>query len=656
MRIRQLVPVLAALLTSAAAPTVAAAGPGAPPAVGHLSGVWCTSSSSCIAVGGSSGAASDHSLAEQWNGLGWTALATPLHDTNRDLSAVACPGPKLCQAVGTVGAELWNGSGWADETMPTGVLAPSFAAVSCPTASRCLAVGQRGTGSAVVTLAETWNGSAWSVHNPVNPAGALAASLSSVWCVSSSDCVAVGSYQPTSNTLAGLAESWNGSAWTLLPNPPGPANAIWCASASSCIAVGGDSAASWNGSAWTALPKPPGPANAIWCATASRCMAVGGASAESWNGSAWKALHVPAPALSLNSVSCISASACVAVGTAADIGSFAMSWNGTAWLAHRVNKRDQLSGVSCTLASRCLAAGSAVAPAVTWEALAASWNGTSWRQRGTGAPPGASLSDVSCVSASDCMAVGSLAERWNGTSWRITKSPGGQVTTVSCKGTDCLAVGRSLVAEAWNGSSWRLLTVPLPSPFYSGELTDVSCATATYCLLTGFYYTSVQSNSASFADLWNGTKLRLLSAPGDGLNTVSCASTSFCMALTGSGAEIWNGKTWRTGAKFSGTFGFGPGITAVSCVSKSACLAVGNYLASGGPQGVEGFNVAEWWNGSSWRRLDPAGAGGGLADVSCTSATRCMAVGLAPAGQVAEHTLAERWNGSGWQILGTPNP
>ncbi len=33
-----------------------------------------------------------------------------------------------------------------------------------------------------------------------------------------------------------------------------------------------------------------------------------------------------------------------------------------------------------------------------------------------------------------------------------------------------------------------------------------------------------------------------------------------------------------------------------------------------------------------------------------------MAVGLAPAGQVAEHTLAERWNGSSWQILGTPNP
>ncbi len=71
---------------------------------------------------------------------------------------------------------------------------------------------------------------------------------------------------------------------------------------------------------------------------------------------------------------------------------------------------------------------------------------------------------------------------------------------------------------------------------------------------------------------------------------------------------------------------------------------------------IAGFNVAEFWNGSSWRLLDPVGAGGGLADVSCASPTRCMAAGSAPAGQVGEHTLAERWRGSRWRLLATPNP
>jgi hypothetical protein len=625
-----------------------------------------------MAVGGTSGAASAQSLAEQWNGLGWMALPTPLLNKNKDLAAVACPRANLCQAVGTIGAERWNGSTWAVEKTPASVLAPVFSSVSCPAGSFCLAVGQRGTKSAAVTLAETWNGTTWSVHNPVNPAAAAQASLSSVWCVSATDCLAVGTYETPSSNLVAFSEFWNGSAWSLDTVPAATSlSGIACASPTSCIAVGINAphplALSWNGTRWTVLPAPPSAATAIWCTAASNCMAVGGSSAESWNGSTWTSLVVPSLSASLNSVSCATASSCVAVGTAKDSGSFSMAWNGSRWLPHRVNQRDQFSGVACTLAIRCMAAGGYLTPSATGATLAASWNGSGWRQRATASPPGSALSDVSCVSASDCMAVGSingsstLAELWNGSTWRVTKTParpaGSQEYGVSCKGSQCLAVGRSMLAELWNGSGWQVEKLPLPSPFYSGELTDVSCATASYCLVTGFYFTAVQSNSSSFAELWNGTKFRLLRPPGGGLNTVSCLSTSFCLTLTGSAAEIWTGKGWRTTSTFRGSFGFGPGLVALSCVRTSACMAVGNYLGSGGPQLIEGFNVAEWWNGSSWRRLTtPAGAGGGLADVSCTSPTRCMAAGLAPAGQLGEHTLAEQWNGSSWRLLATPNP
>jgi len=85
-------------------------------------------------------------------------------------------------------------------------------------------------------------------------------------------------------------------------------------------------------------------------------------------------------------------------------------------------------------------------------------------------------------------------------------------------------------------------------------------------------------------------------------------------------------------------------------------MAVGNYLALDRSKQTAGFNVTEFWNGSRWLRLPAAGPGGGLTDVSCTSASRCMAVGEEPAGQVGTHTIAERWNGRRWRVLVTRNP
>jgi len=645
--------------------------PGEPPAGGQLSGVWCTSASNCVAVGETDGAAFSTSLAEQWSGRGWTTMHTPLRNNDTGLSAVACPRPDLCQAAGSAGLEIWNGTSWAAETTPPSRRAPNFTSVSCTTATFCLAVGQRGFHTRALTLAESWNGSTWSAHNPVNPAAAATAILSSVSCVSPSDCLAVGYYEDSGNNLFALAESWNGSSWTLLTPPAGDTlSSVACFGAGTCIVLGDTSAAalalSWNGTAWQVLPAPPGSPSAIWCGTASDCMTVGGAGAASWNGSSWTSLSVPNPSAALSSVSCVSASACMAVGTGTGNFSFSASWDGSRWTAHRVSQRDESAGVWCPRASRCQAVGGYLTPSDDQATLATAWNGSSWRQRPAAAPLDATLEDVSCVSATRCMAVGAadgamtLAERWNGRTWRVTPTPnlraGSYEYGVSCRGDHCLAVGRDLTAQWWNGSRWRVVKVSLPRKSYSGELTDVSCATSAYCLVTGFDYPSAESNSSSFAGLWNGRKFRLLTAPGGGLNTVSCVSTSFCLAVTSTAAEIWNGRAWRTGARLRGSSGYGPGITAVSCATRSACMAVGNYLTGGGPQGVQGFNAAEWWNGSSWRRLSPAGAGGGLADVSCTSPTSCMAVGLVQTALVSEHTLAERWNGTRWQLLATPNP
>jgi hypothetical protein len=375
----------------------------------------------------------------------------------------------------------------------------------------------------------------------------------------------------------------------------------------------------------------------------------------------------------LNGLSCLSMSACMAVGNATDSASFSLWWNGSKWQAHRVSQYDESAGIWCTRASDCQAVGGYFTPTDAQATLATSWNGSSWRQRPAATRPGGYLADISCVSASDCMAVGGydvykvLAEHWNGRRWRVTPTPDAANEYleygVSCKGADCLAVGRQLTVQWWNGSKWQAETAPQPHSSKGGEFGDVSCATPTYCLATGYYFTNPEGGSYAYAVLWNGSKFRLLTPPGGGLGQVSCVSTTFCLALagpnsgtTGNTAEIWNGKTWRSAGSLPGTFGYGPGISGLSCASKSACMAVGNYLTSGGPQGVEPFNVAEWWNGKTWRATTPAGAGGGLADVSCTSPTRCMAAGSVQSGLVTVHTMAQVWNGSRWRLLPTPNP
>jgi len=84
-------------------------------------------------------------------------------------------------------------------------------------------------------------------------------------------------------------------------------------------------------------------------------------------------------------------------------------------------------------------------------------------------------------------------------------------------------------------------------------------------------------------------------------------------------------------------------------------MAVGNYLAPVGHR-FESFSVAEFWNGSRFRRLPTAGPGGGLTDVSCTGASRCMAVGLRAVEPAGTRLLAEGWNGQRWLLITIPNP
>ena len=332
-----------------------------------------------------------------------------------------------------------------------------LSAVSCSGPSACVAVGQYDTlGSfppLAQTLIESWNGSAWSIVPSPNASPAQSNQLSAVSCSGPSACVAVGQKSSASTPQQTLIESWNGSAWSIVPSPntsPTQGNllaGVSCTGPSACVAVGAGGTGqtlieSWNGSAWSIVPSPntsPTQVNGLGgvsCSLPTACVAVGAYYAsgdfsqtliESWNGSVWSI--VPSPNTSptqinfLGGVSCSSPSACTAIGNYEASTSTAQqnlieSWNGSAWSIvpspnSSPTQNNYLTGVSCSSPSACIAVGYypfASGPQVFYQTLIESWDGSAWSivpSPNPGAPtPVDRLLGVSCSSLSACTAVG----------------------------------------------------------------------------------------------------------------------------------------------------------------------------------------------------------------------------------------------------------
>ena len=88
--------------------------------------------------------------------------------------------------------------------------------VSCISATNCMAVGddENAAGTADVTLAAQWNGTTWT--SVATPSPATFSALFSVSCTSATFCSAVGASSPTATgVVSPVAETWNGSTWSL---------------------------------------------------------------------------------------------------------------------------------------------------------------------------------------------------------------------------------------------------------------------------------------------------------------------------------------------------------------------------------------------------------------------------------------------------------
>ena len=279
-------------------------------------GVSCLSTKFCMAVG-SGGVSTSTTFAESWDGTTWSVVPSPSPGTQRNvLRAVSCVSTAMCTAVGgdwngtpspppfTL-VESWNGTTWSVVPSPNpSAHSNDLSGVSCVSASFCVAVGatQGASTNLSFTLVEMWDGTTWSVVPSPDPSTASSPfnTLSSVSCVSTTSCTAVGSYltNTTSNTLI---ESWDGTTWSVVPSPNASGSdgllSVSCVSTTSCTAVGDFNNAvprlqtlveTLNGSTWSVVPSPNSSSsdinylNGVSCPPGGTCTAVG--SSDTGNG------------------------------------------------------------------------------------------------------------------------------------------------------------------------------------------------------------------------------------------------------------------------------------------------------------------------------------------------------------------------------------
>jgi hypothetical protein len=252
---------------------------------------------------------------------------------------------------------------------------------------------------------------------------------------------------------------------------------------------------------------------------------------------------------------------------------------------------------------------------------------------------------VSCPAAGSCAAVDDLgnAVHLEGEAWSrpVHLESANGMSAVSCATpTFCVAVDTGGQYARFNGRTWSKLhsfDVPVAERYnlllgLSG-VTTVSCPTTRFCMagdVLGKYFTFD-------GDRWQGPKhvepVKLLNtdrgAEAAAIVEVSCTGPHFCAAVTARGRALtWNGTRWSSPdtlvsglAQTLDQVRLLPGLAGVSCSSPTQCVAV----SPGG--------YAYTYDGSAWSpplsvdtEAARKGSDEGLTAVSCVASSFCMAV------------------------------
>jgi hypothetical protein len=379
-------------------------------------------------------------------------------------------------------------------------------------------------------------------------------------------------------------------------------------------------------------------------------------------------------------IAAVAAAAAIAVPMAAGAASAATgsARPGTVTASRAAPFPATVVALHCWTMSDCLAVG-ANTPQMATQLIAERWNGTRWTRAAMPKPAGAdevTISGVACPYRIECIAVGDgyppagsksgafpIVEYWNGSRWTATRAAdvGSEdfLEAVACPAAkSCYAVGNHLpkgsrssapLIEHWNGSKWTWQNVSVPRGTSDGQLADVSCSSARFCVAVG------TDGSGVLIERWNGTAWSMSaprSASSASLYGVSCPSATSCFAVGstlttfgGSLVERWNGRAWSASTTPVPRNASYAALQSVSCASAARCLAVGDD----GHPGV----YADSWNGTGWHLVPMTTTGGHIgafSAVSCLTATSCAALGATTQFAATQRSESAFWNGTRWKV------
>lgn len=527
------------------------------------------------------------------------ANATVSFDTTA-LLAVSCASPSACVAVGSLftpahddlrpGVALWSHDGgrtWSGTFVPG---AGELETVACPTTRHCVAAGYLGAGestfNSIVAVSDD-GGARWRLVRLPNAvfAGGLA-------CSGPRSCTLVGSTNGGRGRAVIDVSRDGGVTWRAVAlgadaRPGSALNVVTCRRAT-CLALG-------TGYVPASSPGQPGPPIGLRTDDAGRT---------------WRSVR--GLDVSANAVACATPTVCVVAGGPSPEVSVD---GGATWhvVARSRGFGESVVGLSCTGASSCVAAGTALGPydgastaiGYGYTSFATSDDaGRRWTTRP--AAVGWLVSSVTCPTSGACLGVGTTS--WGrATSFEVTAARGIEsvstlpralqtLVDVSCSGPErCVAVGGGASgrgAAVWStdrGRRWH--GARLPSGVQS--LAAVSCTSSGLCLAGGAEVTPP------------------LPPGGDpGVGEIYCCDG---VLLRSSDA----GRTWRVLERWMGS------VSSIACRAPAGpCLA-----AEYGQLQVVADDGARW--ASVGGVSPPAGSG----TLECSARGLCLAVGTGPGNQ-----------------------
>jgi photosystem II stability/assembly factor-like uncharacterized protein len=519
--------------TPVTTPAINVPGSGGPNPYAGLFGISCSSTTTCVAVGGfpPAGESTPPIVTTTNGGATWTLQTSVAPQetytataTNGTTTLTFTPAQAATLSVGesVVGAGITANGRISAVNTTTGVVtitgtlttltASSYAFtelnlmnVKCqPGTTTCYAVGYAGT------ILKTTNLTTWT-----NLKSNTSKALTGITCLSAVSCVATGQ----TGTVDVLASgTWTASTTTL--GASAFLAGVTCLSVSNCYATGHQGVtvnfdsrnvtttiSQLNGGGYT------GTLDGLSCSTASDCIAVGASGtiiATTNGGQTWLPQTDPyGTTPTLDGVSC-SGNDCEAVGTTGDI--IGTTNFGTTWTEQTSGVTVTIEGVNCTAAF--CAAPTAIAPTDA-DILTSTLGSGTWTANTT--TNAGALDGVNCVSTS-CEVVGAIATSHanpsiytttnSGSTWTAqTDSATEALSSVACVDVnDCFAGGTNGTVLATNngGSTWYQEGNPLSGPttaLNTGTTSSILAIDGATCTSTACFMDTASSGNIMISPL-----------------------------------------------------------------------------------------------------------------------------------------------------------